>query len=425
MLVSSKNKLQSSSHNYGYEWMLAVRYLRSRRDERFIALISWSSAIGVAIGVAALIIVLSVMQGFEHELRDRILGFSSHVDIQGSGDILEDWQGWLEKVEKLPHIIQATPYAVTQVMVVNGSRAAGAILKGVDVNRDHEVAKHMIAGDFSSLTDGSPFKVVLGKDLAHKLGVEIGEQMELISPTAGVSPSGIGARSRRFVVAGIFSSGFYEYDIGMLIVPLKAVQILNRLGSGVSGIELRLDDRNLANSVSLEVAKVLPVDAWVTNWTRRHKSFFQALQMERLVMGIILSLIVLVAVFNMVTSLVMLVMERRREIAILKTVGATDSAILRIFLYMGVILTTIGTVFGGIIGLIVAWKIDSMLAWIESVTHIKFLSGDVYYINHVPSSIEPASIASVLGVSLLMGILATFYPAWRAAKVPPAEALRY
>jgi len=409
-----------------YEWMLARRYLKSRRDDRFVSLIGWSSAAGVAIGVAALIVVLSVMYGFDAELKSKILGFSSHVDIQGPDDTLANWQPWMEQVEKLPAVAMAAPYMSSQVLANQGSHATGAILKGVDASREPQMANHIIAGRFIQNEPGAtPFEVVLGKDLARKLHVDVGGSVRLISPTGGISPAGMSPRMRAFRVVGIFDSGFYEYDVGLLIAPLVAVQRLNRLGDEVSGIELHLYDRNAASLVATEVRAALPANAWVTDWMHRHSSFFKALKMERVVMGIILSLIVVVAVFNMISSLVMVVMERRKEIAILKTIGATHASVMRVFLMMGMLLSGLGTLMGALFGLLLAWKLDVLLGWFEQVTGITILSGDVYFIEHVPSVIDPLSVVMIVCVSLLMGILATFYPAWRAAGVPPADALRY
>jgi len=408
-----------------YELILATRYLRSKRDERFVSLISWSSGIGIAIGVAALIVVLSVMYGFDVELKDRILGFSSHVDIQGPDDTLAQWPEWLQKVEKLPQVARAAPYISVPVMAVHGSLATGVMLKGVDISREQDISRHIISGDFNVLGRGNPFKVVIGKDLAHKLGLRVGDQVNLVSPAAGVAPSGMTPRMRAFEVAGIFNSGFYEYDIGLIITGLQAVQRLNRLGNRVTGIELHLHDRNQARMVANQVRQILPPDAWVKDWMQQHRSFFRALKMERVVMGIILSLIVLVAVFNMVASLVMVVMERRKEIAILKTIGATDASVMKVFLYMGALLTGMGTAFGAVFGLLLAWKLGAMLAWFQQVTGITILASNVYYIDHVPSIIDPVGVSLVLVASLVMGLAATIYPAWRAAQVPPADALRY
>ncbi len=408
-----------------YEWMLARRYLKSSRDERFVSLIGWSSAIGVAIGVAALIVVMSVMYGFDAELKNKILGFSSHVDIQGSDDTLGDWQGWLKTAEHLEGVAKAAPYMTAQVLANHGRYSTGAILKGVDVHREENIAKHVISGRFVSASPATPYEVVIGKDLARKLHVVVGASMRLISPVGGISPAGMAPRMRAFRVVGIFDSGFYEYDVGLIVAPLLGVQRLNRTGDRVSGIELHLYDRNQASQVAERARMQLPANAWVTDWMHRHRSFFQALKMERLVMGIILSLIVIVAVFNMVSSLVMVVMERRKEIAILKTVGATHASVMRIFLMMGTLLCGLGTLLGASFGLLLAWKLDALLSWFEQVTGITILSGDVYFIEHVPSVIDPISVTWIVLISLLMGVVATFYPAWRAANVPPADALRY
>ncbi|MDX8390920.1 MAG: lipoprotein-releasing ABC transporter permease subunit [Mariprofundaceae bacterium] len=407
-----------------YEFLLAMRYLRSRRDERFVSLISWTSTVGVAIGVMTLIVVLSVMNGAAFEMRERILGFSAHVDVQGPKQTISEWRDWLVVLEKLPAVNQAAPYISAQVMVTVGSRASGAILKGVDHTRDGLIAQHIRHGDFF-VEGGTPFQVVIGSGLARKLNVFVGDDLTVISPAGGITPSGMSPRMRSFKVAGIFNSGFYEYDMNMLVAPLVAVQRLNRLGDAVTGIELRTTDHAFASMVAREARAVLPPEAWVTDWMGRNRSLFAALKTERVAMGIILSLIVLVAVFNMVASLVMVVMERRKEIAILKTVGATDGSILRIFLCMGFVLTGLGSVIGFICGVTLAWKLDMLLAWIEQVSGVTFMSGDIYIIDHVPSMIDPASVAIVVSASLVMGFLATLYPAWRASKVLPAEALRY
>lgn len=407
-----------------YEWMLARRYLRSRRSERFVSLISWSSGIGIAIGVMTLIVVLSVMNGAAVEIRDKILGFSAHVDIQGPDDALTQWRGWLDTANGLHDVVRAAPYISAQVLATSGSRAIGAILKGVDVGASDEIATHIVRGRFIN-REGSPFQVVIGKDLAHKLGLEVGDKVRLMSPSGGVSPSGATPRMRAFDVVGIFDSGFYEYDVGMIVTPLTAVQLLNRMGDAITGIEVFIRDRDQAGNVAAEARASLPPGAWVTDWQQRHRSFFRALKTERMAMGVILSLIVMVAVFNMVASLVMVVMERRKEIAILKTVGATHASVMRVFLLMGCLLSGIGTLLGSVLGLLLAWKLDVLLVWVENMTGVKFMSGDVYFIDHVPSVIDPAAVSVIIICSLLMGLLATFYPAWRAAGVPPAEALRY
>lgn len=407
-----------------HEWMLARRYLRSRRSERFVSLISWSSGIGIAIGVMTLIVVLSVMNGAAAEIRDKMLGFSSHIDVQGPGDTLADWKTWLTSVEALPEVKRAAPYIQGQVLVSYGSRAYGALLKGVDVARSDDIAQHIIRGRFID-DEGSPFQVVMGKTLVRKLGLDLGDQVRLMSPSGGISPSGAAPRMRGFELVGIFDSGFHEYDVGVILTPLVAVQKLNRMGDAVTGIELFLHDREIAGQMSGRIKAVLPPNAWVVDWQRRNRAFFNALKTERLAMGVILSLIIMVAVFNMVASLVMVVMERRKEIAILKTIGASRISVMRIVMLMGTMLSGIGTLVGALLGLLLAWKLDVLLAWIEALTGAQFMSGEVYLIDHIPSRVDPVSVAIIVTVSLIMGIAATLYPAWRAASVPPAEALRY
>ena len=407
-----------------YEWMLARRYLRSRRSERFVSLISWSSGIGIAIGVMTLIVVLSVMNGAAVEIRDKILGFSSHVDVQGPGDTLEGWRDWLTQIESEKTVERAAPYITSQVLASHGSRAAGAILKGVEVGRSDAIAEHVVKGSFV-LEGDNPFQIVMGKSLARKLGLDVGDRVRLMSPSGGISPSGAAPRMRAFELVGIFDSGFYEYDVGMIITPLEAVQRLNRMGDTVTGIELFVGDRDQAGAIARELQGKLPAGAWVTDWQQRHRSFFKALKTERVAMGVILSLIVMVAVFNMVASLVMVVMERRKEIAILKTVGATHASVMRIFLLMGTLLSGLGTMVGTLLGLLLAWNLGDLLAWIERMAGVTFMPGDVYFIDHIPSIVDPPSVLFIVIASLVMGVTATFYPAWRAASVPPAESLRY
>ena len=407
-----------------YEWLLARRYLRSRRDERFVSLISWSSAIGVAIGVMTLIVVLSVMNGVAIEIRDKILGFSAHVDVQGPGETLANWQQWQAQLQTVPGVQRASPYLSAQVLAMHGGSVSGAILRGLDVAAETEMAARVVDGRFIEVAAENPFQVVVGKELAKKLGVRVGDTMRLLSPSGGISPAGMAPRMRGFEVVGIFDSGFYEFDSGVLLTSLASVQILNRLGDRVTGIELFIADRDNADRVAALARQALPPEAWVVDWMHRYLSFFRALKMERLGMSIVLSLIILVALFNMVASLVMLVMERRKEIAILKTVGTTDAVVMRIFLMMGGLISGLGTLVGALLGLLLAWKLDVLVAWIEQMTGVTFLSGDVYFIDHVPSVIDPFYVVAVVAMSCIVGLLATLYPAWRAAKVPPADALR-
>ncbi len=404
--------------------MLARRYLRSRRDERFVSIVGWSSAVGIAIGVMTLIVVLSVMNGAAVEIRDKILGFSAHVDVQGPADRIGPWRNWLQAIREVPGVARAVPYVQTQVLLTHGGLARGALLKGVEPSMEEDLAAHIIDGRFLS-GEGNGFEIVIGKDLARKMGVSVHDRIQLMTPVSGVGPGGSMPRMRAFTVVGIFDSGFYEYDVGWVMSTLQAVQRLNRLGDAVTGIEVFVHDRERASEIAGLIRQRLPAGSWVMDWQHRHQSFFRALKTERLAMGIILSLIVLVAVFNMVSSLVMVVMERRKEIAVLKTIGVTHASVMRIFMLMGGLLSGMGTLVGALLGLLLAWKLDVLLLAIERLTGIRFLSSDVYFIDHVPSVIEPEYVVIVVLASLVMGLGATFYPAWRAAHVPPADALRY
>ncbi|MDQ7003468.1 MAG: lipoprotein-releasing ABC transporter permease subunit [Ghiorsea sp.] len=410
-----------------FELLLALRYLRSQRGEKFASLVGWSSAVGMAIGVMTLIVVMSVMNGVATEIRDKILGFSSHVEIQGPDDTFPNWQEWLSIAKQLPHVEQALPYISTQTLANHKHRSTGAILKGIDIEHDTTIAAFITKGVFlkQPVDNKHIFEVVIGKDLAHKLSVSVGNSIRLLSPSSGISPMGASPRMRAFKVVGIFDSGFYEYDIGLILTSMQAVQRLNRLNNEITGIELHLSNRDQATQVANAARNSLPPSAWVTDWQHRHKSFFQALKMERTAMAIILFLIVIVAIFNMLSSLVMVVMEKRKEIAILKTIGASHASIIRIFLLMGIILSSIGTLAGLFAGIVLSLNLEAIVAWIEKVSHTTFLSGDVYYIDHIPAILDTTSVVMVAAISLFMGILATLYPAWRAAKIPPAEALRY
>jgi len=410
---------------FSFEWLLARRYLRSSKDDRFASLMGMSSGIGMVIGVAALIVVLSVMYGFDSELKSRILGFSSHIDIQGPGQRLRPWQEWMRELEKLPEIAQVAPYLSTQVMLKRGSRMSGVMLKGILPEREHQIAAHIRQGRWDSLSDPEDlFQCAIGKDLARKLHAHVGDFVQVLSPSGGVGPSGAMPRVRMFRVAAIFDSGFYEYDVGLVYAPLAAIQRLQRAGNTVSGLAVHLHDREQIDEALSDLRQVLPAEAWMGDWRQRHRSFFQALKTERVAMGVILSLIVLVAVFNMVTSLMIVVMQRRKQIAILKTIGVRQKSLMRIFLLMGMMLSGGGTLVGVALGLLLAWKLDAILAAIESFFGIQFISGDVYYLDHLPCVVDPQTIAVIAVSSLLIGLLATIFPARRASRIPPAEALR-
>ena len=405
-----------------YEWMLARRYLRSRRQGRFVSFVAWTSALGIALGVATLIVVLSVMHGAAVEIRDKILGFSSHIDVQGPGELLHGWRGWLARIEGAPGVVRAAPYLQAQVLLASGELARGAILKGVEPAREPVLAAHIVKGRFVRADDG--FAVVIGDALARRLALGVGDRLTVITPRAGITPGGLAPRARAFRIVGIFDSGFYEYDVGLVLAPLAAVQRLLRAGDAVSGIEVFVRDRDAAPRIAKALEERLPVGAWVQDWTRRHRAFFKALRTERVAMAVILFMIVLVAVFHLVSSLVMVVMERRREIAVLKTIGATNAEIRRVFVAMAAILAGAGTAAGAALGLLLAWRLEAILQAIERLFGVSFLSGEVYYIDHVPSVVDPATVAVVIAASFAMGVASAVYPASQAARVPPAEALR-
>ncbi len=410
-----------------YELLVGLRYTRAKRRNHFISFISLTSMAGIALGVAALIVVLSVMNGFQRELRERILGVASHVQIAGSGNRLPDWPAVVARVAEHPRVVSAAPFVNAQAMLAAGSAVRGAVVRGVlpaDEDRVADIGRHMRAGELASLRPGE-WHIVLGAELARALGLVRGDKVTLIAPQGQVTPAGVIPRLRQFTVTGIFEVGMFEYDSGLALVHLEDAQRLYQMDSAVSGVRLKLDDLFAARSVARELMAKLDPALYATDWTRSHANFFRAVEIEKRVMFIILTLIVAVAAFNIVSTLVMLVTDKNADIAILRTLGASPGSVMQIFIVQGALIGVIGTLIGVAGGVLLGLNVDVVVPAIENALGFKFLAKDVYYISDLPSEVLPGDVATIGGVSLLLSLLATLYPSWRASRVNPAEALRY
>ena len=407
-----------------------MRYTRAKRKNHFISFISMTSMIGIGLGVAALIVVLSVMNGFQEELRARILGVASHIQITGANNSLENWSEVADAAQPSAHVLGVAPYIMAQGMLSNGQAVQGAIIRGVLPSEEGKVSDlvgHMRAGQLSDLKPGE-FGVVLGAELAQSLGVLLGDKVVLMAPQGQFTPTGVVPRIKQFTVVGTFQIGMYEYDAGLALINIEDAGVLYRMGDRVSGIRLKLDDLFLAPEVSRDLSVRLshqPQSLFLTDWTQEHANFFRAVQMEKRVMFIILALIVAVAAFNIVSTLVMAVTDKRADIAIMRTFGASPRSIMAIFMVQGALIGVIGTLVGAFFGVLIALNISTIVPFIEHLFHVQFLAKDVYYISELPSHLIWADVISIVAMSFFLSLLATLYPSWKAAQMNPAEALRY
>ena len=409
------------------ELYIGLRYTRAKRRNHFISFISLISMLGIALGVMALITVLSVMNGFEKELRLRILGVVSHVTVSAGQAGLQDWRGIMATVDGAQDVIGAAPYIHAEGMLSHDAAVAGTIIRGIlpqDERQVSNLAAKMRLGKLADLETGR-FGIILGKDLALALGVSVGDKVTLITPQASVTPVGVLPRLKRFTVIGVFEVGMYEYDSALALIHLEDAARLFRMGDRVSGVRLRLDDMFKAPQVARRLARALPPGYRVNDWTRQHVNFFRAVRMEKTVMFIILLLIVAVAAFNLVSTLVMMVTDKHSDIAILRTLGTSPASIMMIFIVQGGIIGVVGTLLGMIGGVALAQNIDTVVPAIEHLFHIRFLAPDVYYISELPSDMRWGDVFRIGAIALTLCLMATLYPAWRAARMQPAEALRY
>ncbi len=409
------------------ELYVGLRYTRAKRRNHFISFISLTSMIGIALGVTALITVLSVMNGFEEELRSRILGMASHASISGADGTLADWPQVAEQVSANAHVLGVAPFVRGETMLANGGRVSGALLQGIlpeQEPRVSEVGKHMQGGDLNLLQAGE-YGIILGSELAHSLGARVGDQVTVITPQANFSPAGIMPRLRRFTLVGTFEVGMYEYDRGVALIHLQDAARLFRLDDKVSGLRMKLDDLFEAPRIAQEVANQLPQIYRVDNWTRQHANFFRAVKTEKRVMFVILTLIVAVAAFNIVSTLVMVVTDKQADIAILRTLGATPASIMGIFMVQGALIGILGTLLGAVGGYALATNVETIVPAIEKAFEVQFMAPDVYYISDLPSKLVWSDLWQITSVAFFLSLVATLYPAWRASRTQPAEALRY
>jgi lipoprotein-releasing system permease protein len=415
-----------------FEVFVGLRYTRAKRKNHFISFISFTSMIGIALGVWALIVVLSVMNGFQDELRNRILGVASHIEITGFNNQLNDWQEVSHLTKQIQNegqskIIAGAPYVMAQGMLSFGQAVQGSLIRGVlpkEESNVSDLAQHMKAGQLSSLQAGE-FNIVLGSDLAILLGVGVGDKVVLMAPQGQFTPTGVVPRIKQFNVVGIFQIGMYEYDAGLALIHMADAQKLYRMGTNVSGVRLKLNDLFDAPEEAKLLNQQLHNNYYVSDWSQQHANFFKAIQLEKRVMFIILTLIVAVAAFNIVSTLVMAVTDKRADIAIMRTFGASPSSILKIFMIQGALIGIIGTVAGAVLGVITALNIETIVPFIERTFHVQFLAKDVYYISDLPSKLVWSDVWAILMLSFVLSLLATLYPSYKASKINPAEALRY
>jgi lipoprotein-releasing system permease protein len=412
-----------------FELFVGLRYTRAKRKNHFISFISMTSMVGIALGVAALIIVLSVMNGFQAELRNRILGVASHIEITEFTNQLSQWPALAAQVQEQPNIKASAPYIMAQGMLSNGQAVQGALIRGVLPSEEDKVAdlgKSMKVGKLDDLEPGA-FNIILGSDLAYTLGVNVGEKIVLMAPQGQFTPTGVVPRIKQFTVVGLFQIGMYEYDSGLALIHLQDAAKLYRMGDQVSGLRLKIDNLFDAPVMTAELTKSLtPLGAYyITDWTQQHANFFKAIQLEKRVMFIILTLIVAVAAFNIVSTLVMAVTDKRADIAIMRTLGASPRSIMQIFIIQGALIGIIGTFFGAILGIVIALNIDTIIPFIENLFQVQFLAKDVYYISELPSKLEWSDTTTIIITSIILSLLATLYPSYKASKINPAEALRY
>jgi len=410
-----------------YELLVGLRYTRARRRNRFIGVNSLVSMIGIGVGVWALIVVLSVMNGFQKEVRTRILGVVSHVQLSGAGNRLQDWPAVAREASRHPRVVASAPFVQGQGMLSAGSAVRGALVRGIDPRLEDGVAdfgRHMTSGSLEALKPGE-FGMVLGRDLARALGVIPGDKVALVAPQGTVTPAGVIPRLKQFTVIGTFDAGIGEADAGLALVSLRDAQTVYQLGDAVTGVRLKLDDLFAAREVARELMTSLPQDVFASDWTRSHANFFRAVEIEKRIMFIILALIILVAAINIVSTLVVAVTDKQADIAILRTLGAAPGSVMQVFIVQGMVIGLIGTALGVAVGVVTALNIDVIVPAIENALNIKFLSKDVYLIPDLPSDLQAGDVLAVAAMALGLSFLATVYPSWRAARLNPAEALRY
>jgi lipoprotein-releasing system permease protein len=418
------------SLNAPYEWLIGTRYLRSTHRSGFVSFVASMSVIGLALGVAVLIVVLSVLNGFEHELRSRMLTVTSHATITGIEGQMANWRQAQTDALREPGIVAVVPFVESRGLLANGQRGAGALVRGILPEEERKAVgleARMVHGHLADL-EASKFRVILGSALASELDVKQGQTVVLITPEGSFTPAGFQPRMKKFTVSGIFESGMYEFDRGLALTHMADAAMLYRMGDRVTGLRLALEDPFLAPLMVRTVARAIDYDGtgyFVNDWTHDHEHFFRSIELTKSMMFFILLILVVVAAINLVATLVMIVKEKQTDIAILRTIGAAPANVLRIFLVQGALIGLVGTFAGACLGWVLALNVTSIIRGIEDVFGIKFLDASVYLMSDLPSDVRLGDVLQVSGVALALAALATIYPAWRAARTLPAEALRH
>ena len=425
-----------------YELFVSIRHLSAKKSQKFISLNTWISIAGVGLGVMALIVVIAVMSGFSKDLRDKILGTNSHVVVSNMNRaMVENYDGVLKKIRSVEGVIAAAPFIMNQVMLINGDRVSGIVVRGIDPEKEETVSdlgKNMVLGTVSDLKTKSSFSgeikgrekknragIILGKELSRRLGVGVGDIVSMVSPVSRVTPVGLIPRMKLFKVVGVFESGMYEYDANLSFILLKSAQKFFSMKNGVSGIEVRVADIEQAGNIASVIQKELGFPYLVRDWMRMNRNLFSALKLEKIVMFIILILIIFVAAFNIVSTLFMLVMEKAKEIAILKSMGASCSSIMKIYSYQGLVIGLVGTFLGCATGFVIVPNLNEIVSSIESIFGIVAFPSDVYYLDRLPSKIQYMDSFLIIIFSVVICLVASLYPAWRASKLDLVDGLRY
>ena len=425
-----------------YELFVSIRHLSAKKSQKFISLNTWISIAGVGLGVMALIVVIAVMSGFSKDLRDKILGTNSHVVVSNMNrTMIEKYNDILEKVRSVEGVTAAAPFIMNQVMLINGDRVSGVVVRGIDPGKEETVSdlgKNMVSGTVTHLKTKSSFSgdikvrgkknragIILGKELSRRLGVGVGDIVSMVSPVSRVTPVGLIPRMKLFKVVGVFESGMYEYDANLSFILLKSAQKFFSMKNGVSGIEVRVADIEQAGNIASVIQKELGFPYLVRDWMRMNRNLFSALKLEKIVMFIILILIIFVAAFNIVSTLFMLVMEKAKEIAILKSMGASCSSVMKIYSYQGLVIGLVGTFLGCATGFVIVPNLNEIVSAIESIFGIVAFPSDVYYLDRLPSKIQYMDSFLIIIFSIVICLAASLYPAWRASKLDLVDGLRY